>query len=35
MQDPATVMPGSVMPSYKELPEEALDALARYLASLK
>jgi cytochrome c2 len=35
MQDPAAVMPGSVMPSYKELPEEALDALAKYLASLK
>jgi cbb3-type cytochrome oxidase cytochrome c subunit len=35
MKEPAAVMPGSIMPPYAELPEEELDALAKYLASLK
>ncbi len=35
LKDPSAVRPGSVMPPYGELPEEELDALARYLASLK
>jgi cytochrome c1 len=35
MKEPTAVMPGSIMPPYEELPEEELDALAKYLASLK
>jgi hypothetical protein len=34
MKDPNAVMPGAEMPPY-DLPDEQLDALARYLASLK
>jgi hypothetical protein len=34
MKDPRAVMPAADMPPY-DLPEEELDALARYLASLK
>ena len=35
IKDPPAVRPGSEMPAFSELPEEDLDALARYLASLK
>ena len=34
MKDPKAVMPSAEMPPY-DLPDEQLDALARYLASLK
>jgi len=34
-RDPETVKPGSPMPPSKGLPEEDLDALVRYLSSLK
>jgi ubiquinol-cytochrome c reductase cytochrome b subunit len=35
IKDPATVRPGSVMPSYGELSAEELDALTKYLSSLE
>jgi mono/diheme cytochrome c family protein len=35
IRDPSSVVPGSVMPPYAALSEEDLDALARYLESLK
>jgi cytochrome c1 len=35
MKDPNAVKPGSEMPPYAGLPEEELNALARYLAALK
>lgn len=35
VKDPNAVKPGSEMPPYGDLPEEELNALARYLASLK
>jgi ubiquinol-cytochrome c reductase cytochrome b subunit len=35
IKDPASVKPGSIMPPYQQLSAEELDALARYLASLK
>ena len=35
LKDPAKVRPGSPMPPYDGLPEEELDALTKYLASLK
>ncbi len=35
LKEPAAVKPGSVMPAYERLSAEELDALAKYLASLK
>lgn len=35
VNNPAAVKPGSPMPPYQDLPEEELDALANYLASLR
>ncbi|MFQ5846543.1 MAG: cytochrome b N-terminal domain-containing protein [Candidatus Methylomirabilales bacterium] len=35
IKDPGAVRPGSAMPPYGELPADELDALTKYLASLK
>jgi ubiquinol-cytochrome c reductase cytochrome b subunit len=35
IRDPSSLVPGSAMPPYTTLSEEDLDALARYLASLR